>query len=113
MDLAHVFGMPGCANDINVLEFSPLGKKMAEDKYPTPVEYFFEVQKRFIPYWVADGIYPKCPVFVQTLTNPTTQKKSCKPHGKLRGKMLSMLSGFCKVSGTYYEGLVVFCEGSL
>ena len=69
------FGMPGCANDINVFDASPLSIKMVEGKYPLPVEYVPAGQKRSIPYWLAGGIYPKWPVFVQTATNPTTQKE--------------------------------------
>ena len=44
------FGMPGCANDINVLDASPLSNKMAEGKYPLPVEYVLAGQKRSMPY---------------------------------------------------------------
>ena len=69
------FGMSGCANDINVLDFSPLGNKMAEVKYPLHVEYILTGQKRSTSYWLADGSYPKCPLFVQTVANPTSQKE--------------------------------------
>ena len=62
-----LFGMWGCNNDINVLEASPLLNDIANGSYPPPVEYNLMEIIRNIPYWLADGIYPKWPVFVHTL----------------------------------------------
>lgn len=33
--------------------------------------------KRNIPYWLADGIYPKWPVFVHTVAEPISEKEKC------------------------------------
>ena len=71
------FGMPGCNNDINVLEASPLLNNIANGSYPPPVEYSIMGVKRNVPYWLADGIYPKWPVFVHTVAEPLTEKEKC------------------------------------
>lgn len=68
------FGMPGCLNDINVVESSPLLEKMANGTYPPPVEYVINAIRRNIPYWLTDGIYPDWPVFIDSIMNPTTRK---------------------------------------
>jgi len=47
----HVFfGMPGCANAINVLDASPLSNKMSDGSYPPSVEYTIADGKRHLPY---------------------------------------------------------------
>ncbi|CDF35965.1 unnamed protein product [Chondrus crispus] len=71
------FGMPGCNNDINVLDASPLLNNIANGSYPPPVEYNLMENVRNIPYWLVDGIYPKWPVFVHTLSEPLTEKEKC------------------------------------
>ena len=67
--------MPACANDINVLNASPLSNKIASGAYPPPIEYTIAGEKRSIPYCFADGIYPKWPCFLQTVSHPVTQKE--------------------------------------
>ena len=62
------FGMPGCANDINVLNASSLCNKIADGSYPPPLQYKTAGETRNVPYWLADGIYPRWPCFVQTVT---------------------------------------------
>lgn len=69
------FGMPGCLNDINVLDASPLFNKIASGEYPLPISYEIAGEARDIPYWLADGIYPEWPVFVQTVSEPVTKKE--------------------------------------
>lgn len=69
------FGMPGCLNDINVLDASPLFNRIASGEYPLPIRYQIAGEDRNIPYWLADGIYPEWPMFVQTVSEPTTKKE--------------------------------------
>ena len=69
------FGMPGCANDINVLEASTLSNKIADCTYPPPVRFEVNGESRKVPYWLADGIYPKWPCFLQTFLEPVTRKE--------------------------------------
>lgn len=71
------FGFPGSANDINVLQGSTLCNKIAEGTYPPAVEYEIAGSRRNKPYWLADGIYPKWPIFVQTIPYPTSKKEEC------------------------------------
>ena len=82
----YFFRMPGCANDIKVLDASPLSNKIVRDAYPPPIEYIIAGEKRSIPYWLADGIYPKWSCLLQTVSYPVTQKErilaSC--HGERR-----------------------------
>ena len=69
------FGMPGCANDINVLNASTLQNQIADGTYPPSMKYKISGTMRNILYWLADGIYPKWPCFVQTVSHPTTMKE--------------------------------------
>lgn len=70
-----VFGMPGCANDINIWEASTQCEKIANGSYPPPVEYEIAGEMRDTPYWLADGIYPRWSCVVHTVTNPSTRKQ--------------------------------------
>lgn len=67
------FGMPGCNNDVNVFEASTLFNKIAEGTFPVPVQYKILDTVRNKPYFLSDGIYPKSPLFVQSILNPTTE----------------------------------------
>lgn len=71
------FGMPGSGNDINVVEASTLTVKIAAGTYPPPLEYLIGSETRNKPYWLADGIYTKWPVFLQTITFPSNKKEEC------------------------------------
>lgn len=52
-------------------------KKKSEGKFPPVVEYEINNFLRNERYWLADGIYPKWPVFVQTISFPSTGKEKC------------------------------------
>lgn len=69
------FGMPGCLNDINVIEASPLSEKIASGTYPPPCEYVIKGIKRNKPYWLTDAIYPNWPIFIETILDPSTNKQ--------------------------------------
>lgn len=69
------FGMPGSANDINVLEASTLGNAIANGSYPLPFKYNIGNEVRHVPYWLADGIYPKWPCFLHSPTEPSNMKE--------------------------------------
>lgn len=69
------FGMPGCLNDINVIEASPLSEKIASGTYPPPCEYIINGIRRNKPYWLTDAIYPNWPIFIATILNPATNKQ--------------------------------------
>ena len=71
------FGMPGSCNDINVVEASPLVANIANGTFPPPTEYEICAQRRHIPYWLSEGIYPKWPVFVHSVSFPKTGKEKC------------------------------------
>ena len=43
--------------------------------YPLPVSHNIAGETRTTPYWLADGIYPKWPCFVHTVSHPTTEEK--------------------------------------
>ena len=70
MDLAYLFGMPGCANDINVLDASPLQTKIVSGTYPPPIEFTIAGVKRRIPYFMSDSIYPRWPCFLHSMSEP-------------------------------------------
>jgi Plant transposon protein len=69
------FGFPGSANDINVMQSSPLLSNILRDTFPPPVEYSIGDTRVRRPYFFADGIYPKSPFFVQAYSGPDSEKK--------------------------------------
>lgn len=68
------FGLPGSLNDINVLERSPLFDDLLQGKAP-PCSYSIRGTPRSMGYYLADGIYPRWPTFVQTFSQPDTPMK--------------------------------------
>ena len=71
----HVFfGLPGGTNDINVLDRSPLIANFLEGHGQ---DMSFEVNGHRYPhyYLLADGIYPKWTIFVQTIHDPQGEKR--------------------------------------
>ena len=66
------FGCPGSLNDLNVLDRSPLlhdvinGSKIS-------VHYEVNGHTYVLPYWLADGIYPKHQCFVKTISRPVSR----------------------------------------
>lgn len=69
------FGMSGCLNEINVVEASPLLNKITQGDYPPPCEFCIAGIWRSKPYWFADGIYPKAPMLISSIQQPTTKKE--------------------------------------
>ncbi|CAM9900659.1 unnamed protein product, partial [Heterosigma akashiwo] len=65
------FGAPGTWNDINVLNSSTFMQKLVEGVFSPAGESDFELNGlRFsIPYFLADGIYPKWACFLKTKAN--------------------------------------------
>jgi Plant transposon protein len=70
------FGMPGSANDISVLDSSPLMNSILEEKYPLRVEYTIANEKRTNLYFLADGIYPRWHIFMNSNSVPRTVKEN-------------------------------------
>jgi hypothetical protein len=69
------FGVPGSADDINVLQSSPLLKGILLGVFPPSVEYNIGDTRMRRPYFLADGIYPRSPLFVQAYRGPDSEKK--------------------------------------
>lgn len=69
------FGMSSCANDINVLNTSTVQNKIANGTFRLTTEYFINVTTHHIAYLLADGIYPKCSCFVQTVSHLAMKKE--------------------------------------
>lgn len=66
--------MPGCLNDINVVEYSPLVTESASVQYTISYKYKINKVRRNKPFWFADQIYPNWPVFMQTMPNPVSRE---------------------------------------
>lgn len=111
------FGMPGCLNDINVVEASPLLEKISSGVFPPPCEFRLAGTRRNKPYWFADGIYPKAPFFMSSIQEPSSNKEKLyakiqeavrkdieRAFGVLQGKwnILSQPSKFMTVENMEY-----------
>jgi Plant transposon protein len=70
------FGVPGSANDINVMQSSPFLNNVLRGIFLPPIEYSIGDTRVRRPYFLADGIYPKSPLFVQSYTVPDNRKKA-------------------------------------
>lgn len=69
----HLFcGNPGSLNDLNILDRSPLLHDIYAGKTPA-VHYKIGDNEYTNPYWLADGIYPKMPLFVQGFSVPNDE----------------------------------------
>lgn len=69
------FGMPGALNDINVVAASTILNKIAAGTFPPPCEYRIAGVRRNKPYWFCDGIYPRAPFFISSISEPVTMKE--------------------------------------
>jgi hypothetical protein len=70
----HAFsGVPGSNNDINVLNQSHLFIEQLRGEAPK-VEYSINGRQYNLHYYLADGIYPKWPVFVRSIHEPQIDK---------------------------------------
>ncbi|XP_058820595.1 uncharacterized protein LOC131682840 [Topomyia yanbarensis] len=68
------FGMHGSLNDINVLDRSPLLCTAINGSILNGT-YELRGKRRTKRYLLADGIYPDWPIFVKTISNPSTAKE--------------------------------------
>ena len=66
----NYFGMPGGANDLNVLQGSPLVNLIRDGKYPNKLgNKLFDT-----PYIMVDGIYQRWKHFAKTVRNPQGER---------------------------------------
>ncbi|KAL3629716.1 hypothetical protein CASFOL_026938 [Castilleja foliolosa] len=70
------FGLPGSLNDINVLDRSPVFDDVESGGAPS-VNFTVNRRQYNLAYYLADGIYPKWPVFVQSIQMPQGNKQQC------------------------------------
>ncbi|XP_020242989.1 uncharacterized protein LOC109821216 [Asparagus officinalis] len=68
------FGLPGSNNDINVLQSSNLFDNLSQG-IASPTHYTIQEKNYDVGYYLADGIYPKWPTLVQTISNSDDKKK--------------------------------------
>ena len=104
----HVFfGTAGSNNDLNVLQRSLLVKEILFREYD---DISFDVNyRRYSKYYLlADGIYPKWSIFVQSIKDPQREKKNILPtNRKQLEKMWSGVLGCSKRDGQFYNNQVV------
>ncbi|GJX49211.1 putative nuclease HARBI1 [Tanacetum coccineum] len=67
------FGTPGSCNDINVLHRSPIFSDVLEVRAPK-VSYVVNGNKKNMPYYLTDDIYPSWAAFVKSITSPQIRK---------------------------------------
>jgi len=73
----HHFGEPGSLNDINILDKSSILLKILNSSFDllTP-EYRINNATRNYLYFLVDGIYPQWAIFMDTFSNPLTEKET-------------------------------------
>ncbi|XP_021766662.1 putative nuclease HARBI1 [Chenopodium quinoa] len=67
------FGMPGSCNDLNVLYRSPVFDDVLQGHAP-PINFTVNGHQYELGYYLADGIYPRWPTFIQGITHPHVRK---------------------------------------
>uniref|UniRef100_A0A453I6K4 DDE Tnp4 domain-containing protein n=1 Tax=Aegilops tauschii subsp. strangulata TaxID=200361 RepID=A0A453I6K4_AEGTS len=65
------FRMPGSHNDINVLQRSPVFRRLCNGESPS-----CNYTVNNMVYYLADGIYPQWATFVKTISEPRGNKQS-------------------------------------
>ncbi|GAA0149055.1 hypothetical protein LIER_08325 [Lithospermum erythrorhizon] len=68
------FGFPGTLNDINVLDRSPVFDDVEQGKTPK-VNFIVNRRHYDLTYYLADGIYPKWPIFIQSIRGPQGERE--------------------------------------
>ena len=75
MNLACFVRMPGSHNDINVLQRSPVLRRLCNGESP-PCNYTGNNRDYNMRYYLADGNYPRWTAFVKTISEPQGNKQS-------------------------------------
>ena len=68
------FRMPGSHNDINVLQRSPVFRRLCNGESP-PCNYTVNTRDYNMEYYLADGIYPQWVAFVKNIYDPQGNKQ--------------------------------------
>ena len=76
-------GMPGTNNDLNVLNASPLFQDIMNNAFCFSIPGSYKIvqgisTERTVPYFLADGIYPKWTIFAGPVTDPTVDQQQYK-----------------------------------
>jgi hypothetical protein len=66
------FGSPGSLSDLNILDQSPVFNSIMKGKAPR-AQFQLNGKPFYMPYLLADGIYPDWPVFMKTIESPNRQ----------------------------------------
>ena len=67
--------MSGSHNDINVLQRSPVFRRLCNGE-PPPCNYTVNGREYNMRYYLAGGIYPQSAAFVKTISEPHSNKQS-------------------------------------
>jgi hypothetical protein len=97
------FGVTGSNNDINVLNQSHLFIGQLRGEAPK-AEYSINGRQYNLPYYLADGIYPRWPVFVKSIREPQIDKHNYLHKSKKgRERKLNVPLVFCSLA-------LAFCD---
>jgi hypothetical protein len=99
------FGLPGALNNINIFDQSNLFTQILNEQAPK-INFHFNGKEYHLGYYLADGIYPKYPTLIQTISNPIGEKN------KVRSALsfISVCIGLIKLNCFFFPALKYFVK---
>jgi Plant transposon protein len=70
-------GHAGPMNYLNMMKFSLTMQRILSGEFPPKLKYTINGKTRYLPYWLADGIYPAFALFAKAIKGAVETKLKC------------------------------------